>query len=295
MVMEIKKSKGEKVFDFINANVLILLCITMIYPFLYVISRSLMTDAERIARPFALIPLDVSLEGYAYILSSNFILPNSFKITLFRTILGTIISLTLESMFAYAISKKYYPLRNPLTLMIAFTMWFGGGLIPNFILIKSLGFMNSIWVYIIPKAMSVWNIFLLRNFFAQIPDSIEESAKIDGANEVSILFRLILPLSKAALSTIALFHIVGHWNEWFTGILYVTDKFKQPAMVILRQIMTSADAMSMNIEGAGSSYTPPAFAVQMATIVVVAFPIIVTYPFFQKYFAKGMLVGSIKG
>ena len=295
MVMAAKKTRGEKVFDIFNTGFLILICTTMVYPFLYVVSRSFMTDVDRSAHPFSLIPHEWTLEGYAFIFSSNSIILNSFKITLFRTIVGTVFSLILECMFAYAISKKRYPLRNVLTIMIAFTMWFSGGLIPSYLLVRSLGFMDSLLVFIIPNAIGVWNVLILRNFFSQIPDSIEESAMIDGANEAVILFKLILPLSTAALATIGLFHVVGHWNEWFTGILYIRDPKKQPAMVILRQIIASANAMNLNLEGEGSDYRPPSYIVRMAMISTIAFPIIVSYPFFQKYFAKGLLVGSIKG
>ena len=293
--MVIKKTKSELGFDVFNTALMILFCLIMLYPLLYVVSHSFMTDADRVMRPLALIPHEWTIEGYAFIFSGNSILLNSFGITMFRTIIGTVLSLILESMFAYVISKKKYPMKNALTMMVALTMWFDGGLIPKFLLIKSLGFMNSIWVYVIPTAMSVWNILILRNFFAQIPDSIEESARIDGANEAVVLFKLIIPLSTAVLATVALFHVVGHWNEWFTATLYVNDKFKQPAMVILRNVLTKVSVADMQLEGSGSSYTPPSFAVQMATIVVVAFPILVAYPFFQKYFTKGMMMGSIKG
>jgi putative aldouronate transport system permease protein len=294
MVMVLKRSFGEKFFDAANLAFMAVLCSAMMYPLLYVISRSVMTDAQRALHPFSIIPTEFDFHGYAFILSSGSLLISGFKVTLFRTIVGTALSLLIECMFAYAISKKEYPLAVPLTMMIAFTMWFSGGLIPSFLLLKSLGFLNSIWVYVIPKLMVVWNILLLRNFFAQIPGELDESAKMDGASEVQILFLIIIPLSTAALSTIGLFHIVYHWNEWFSGIIYVTDKDKLPAMVILRQILDQANAMEM-YQGGVDTVRPPTIAVQMASIVVVTFPIIAVYPFFQKYFTKGMLVGAIKG
>lgn len=293
--MLVRKTVGEKVFDIFMAVILILVCLSMVFPVFYVISRSFMTDADRSMHPLAIFPHEWTLEGYKYIFSSNSLIFNSFKITLFRTIAGTLFSLLLESMFAYVISKKKYPLRNIITVIIAITMWFNGGLIPSFLLIRSLGFMNSLLVFIIPSALSVWNVLILRNFFSQIPDSIEESGMIDGANEAVVLFKLILPLSKAALATIALFHVVNHWNEWFTGILYISDQKKQPAMVILRQIINTANISSLDIFGEGAASRPPSYIIRMAMITVITFPIIVAYPFFQKYFTKGLLIGSIKG
>ncbi|MCI3920742.1 carbohydrate ABC transporter permease [Paenibacillus sp. TRM 82003] len=293
--MVLKPTRGEKIFDAFNVVFLILLCALMLYPMLYVLSHSLMSDTERATHPFTILPTELNFEGYVFILSQGSVLLNAFLVTFFRTIAGTMLSLLVECMFAYAISRRGYPLAVPLTMMIAFTMWFQGGLIPTFLLLKSLGFVNSIWVFIIPKLMNVWYILLLRNFFAQIPNELNESARMDGANEVGILFRIILPLSTAVLATIALFHIVYHWNEWFTGIIYVTDQYKQPAMVILRQILSQANAANMYAEDLGGDYTPPTVTIQMATIVVVSFPIIVAYPFFQKYFTKGIMVGAIKG
>jgi putative aldouronate transport system permease protein len=293
--MIVKKTGKEKVFDVANLIFLSLFSMAMIYPILYVVSRSIMTDADRSLHPFSIIPTELDFQGYAFILSQGSLLLNGFKITLFRTIVGTALSLLIECMFAYAISKREYPLSTPLTMMIAFTMWFSGGLIPTFLLLKTFGFLNSIWVLVIPKLLSVWNILLLRNFFAQIPNELDESAKMDGANQMQILFRIILPLSTAALATIGLFHIVYHWNEWFTGVVYISDKDKLPAMVILRQILSEANATDLYIGGTGGDLRPPTIAVQMASIVVVTFPIIVAYPFFQRFFTKGMLVGAVKG
>jgi len=293
--MYFKATKGEKAFDIFNVLLMLLISASMLYPILFVVSHSLMTDTERALHPFTIIPTELNFSGYQFILAKGSLLLNSFQITLFRLSVGTVLSLIVECMFAYAISKKSYPLAVPLTMIIAFTMWFQGGLIPTFLVLKSLGFLDSIWVFVIPKLMNVWYILLLRNFFAQIPDEIEESAKIDGANEFGILWRIILPLSTPVLATIALFHVVYHWNEWFTGIIYMSDQTLQPAMVILRQILSQANAANMYAEDLGGSFVPPTSMIQMATIVVVSFPIIAAYPFFQKYFAKGLMVGAVKG
>lgn len=292
--MKVKKSAGELVFEGVNGFILIMICAMMLYPFLYVASRSVMPDAERALNPFSIIPQNFDFSGYEYILSSRSILLNAYYITIFRTVVGSILSLIVEAMLAYVISKKEYPLRIALIAMIAFTMWFSGGLIPHFLLVRSLGLFNSIWVYIIPGLMSAWNILIMRNFFSQIPDSLEESAKIDGANDAVVFFKIVMPLSTAVLATIGLFHMVHHWNEWFNAVIYVSDKKKWPAQVVLRQILDAARQTDI-IDEMGSDYKPPTVTVQMATVVVVAFPIVAVYPFIQKYFTKGVTIGSIKG
>ena len=293
-MLYVKKSIGEKAFDIVNVTLLILLCLGTLYPFMFVISRSLMSDTERALRPFALFPKEIDLEAYRFILGTKSLLFRAYQITLFRTIVGTLLSLLVESMFAYVIAKKTYPLRKPLTVMIAFTLWFSGGLIPTFLLVRSVGLFNTVWVYIVPKLMVAWNILIMRNFFAQIPDSLEESAKMDGANEAAILFRILIPLSTAVLATMSLFHAVWHWNEWFSAVIYVNNSRLWPVQVVLRGILDSARQNDL-LDELNPSDKPPTVSVQMAMIVVVAFPIMVFYPFIQKHFTKGILIGSIKG
>ncbi len=292
--MVLRKTFGEKAFDAINLTFLIFLCAVMLYPILFVCGQSLMSDAERAINPLSIFPKELDLSGYRYILGKGSLLLSGYQITLFRTIIGTILSLLVESMMAYVLAKESYPLRKQITMLIVFTMWFSGGLIPSFLLLKSLGFFNSIWVFIFPRLASAWNILILRNFFAQIPESLEEAARIDGANEITVLFRVILPLSLPALATVGLFHVVYHWNEWFTGIIYITDTHRMPVMVILRRIIAEANQTNI-LDFSSPEYAPPTVSIQMATIVMVAFPIIAAYPFFQKYFTEGMLIGAVKG
>jgi len=291
---KIKRNKGDIAFDIFNGLVMLTVCVATLYPIMYVVGRSLMPDAERALRPLAIFPNKIDLQAYKYILGKGSLLFNAYRITIFRTTVGTFISLMVEAMFAYVISKKHYPLSKPLTIMIAFTMWFQGGLIPTFLLVRQVGLMNSIWVYIFPALMSAWYIFIMRNFFSQIPKSLEDSARIDGANEAVVFFKIILPLSKPVLATIGLFHAVTHWNEWFSAMIYVSDKNKWPVQVILRQILATAMQSEM-LEENVVAVAPPAVSVQMATVVIVTVPIILVYPFIQKHFAKGMMVGSIKG
>jgi len=286
---------GSAVFDVLNILLMLLLVFVTLYPFLFVVSRSVMSQAERVARPYALIPTQgIEFDGYTYILGAGSKVLTGYSITLFRVIVGTVLSVLCEAMFAYALSKKYYPLRGALTVMVAITMWFGGGMIPTFLIVRAVGLYNTIWVYVLAPLMGAWSIIIMRTFFSQLPDSLEESAKLDGANDVTILFRIVFPISTAVLATMALFSVVYHWNEWFMGIIYVSDPKKLPVMVILYQILRQA-ARSIRDETWSEYKVPPSITIRMALIVVTCFPVVVAYPFFQKYFVKGMLIGSIKG
>jgi putative aldouronate transport system permease protein len=293
-----KQTLGSVSFDVGNIILMLVLCAVTLYPFLFVVSRSVMTEAERAAHPYSLLPTQgITLEGYTYMFGQGSTVLRGYAITIFRTLVGTLLSVVCEAMFAYALSKKYYPLRGFLTVMIAITLWFSAGLIPNFLVIRMVGLYNSIWVYVIPSLMGAWGIIIMRTFFSQLPDSLEESAKLDGANDVTILFKIVFPLSTPVLATMALFSVVYHWNEWFSGIIYVADPKKVPVMVMLWQTLNQAAAQIRgDSRGATVDYkVPPTLTIKMSLIVVTSFPIVVAYPFFQKYFVKGMLIGSIKG
>ena len=290
-----RKTAGEVVFDFANMTLLILLCIVTIYPFLYVVTRSVMQSTDRALHPFSVLPRErITLEAYEFIFNKGSKIFKSYGITIFRTVVGTILSVIVEAMFAYALSKKYFPPRKFLSMAIAITMWFSAGLIPNFLVVRLVGLYNNLWVYVLFPLMSAWYVFILRTFFSQIPDSLEESARMDGASDVTVLIRIILPLSTPVLATISLFHAVYHWNEWFSGIIFIADPEKIPVQALLYQILRMAEQSSMNVQII-MFQPPPSISVQMAMIVVTAFPIVVAYPFFQKHFVKGMLIGSIKG
>ena len=224
-----KRTFGSAAFDAVNVFVMLVLVFVTLYPFLFVVSRSFMSEGERVVRPYALIPREgINIEGYKYIFSAGSKVITGFSVTFFRVIVGTVLSVVVEAMFAYALSKKYYPMRGPLTVMIAITMWFGGGLIPSFLVVRMVGLYNSIWVYVLAPLLGAWGIIVMRTFFSQLPESLEESAKLDGANDITILFRIVFPLSTAVLATMALFSVVYHWNEWFMGIIYVSDPKKLP-------------------------------------------------------------------
>lgn len=289
-----RRTPGSIAFNIGVVLLMLLLCAITLYPFLFVLSRSLMPDAERAARPYSLIPrTGINLNGYAYVLGSGSRVLRGYAVTLFRTVVGTVLTVLCESMFAYALSKRYYPLRGVLTVMIAITLWFSAGMIPKFLVVRLLGLYNSIWAYVIPSLMGAWGIIVMRTFFSQLPESLEESAKLDGANDVTILFRIVFPMSTPILATMALFSVVYHWNEWFSGVIYVSDPNRMPVVTILWQTLRNMASQIRN--ESRDQILPTPLTIRMALVVVTSFPIVVSYPFFQKYFVKGMLIGSIKG
>lgn len=287
------KSIGRKIFEVFNAIILLLLAAVTIIPFIYVLSTSLTSEQEFIQRGLSLIPRNITLESYEFIFKPGNSIFRAYKNTLFITGVGTAINMVLTSMLAYGMSKKWMPGRNAIMFLIFFTMLFNGGMIPNYLVVKSFGLMNSLWGLIIPGAINTWNMILLRNFFSEIPESVEESAKIDGATDIGVLFRIVLPMSMPALATITLFYAVDHWNGWMNALIYLSDKKLWPVQLLLRQIILLTSVSDLEV--VDNSITPPSYAVQMATLVVATVPILCAYPFIQKYFVKGVMVGSVKG
>ena len=290
-----RMSKGDLAFNIFNITGMILVCFVFIYPFLYVLSRSLMPEMERAVRPFALIPNSLDFSGYKLIFSKSSNVVNSYKVTIARAVVGTLMNLIFSTLSAYVISRKDYPAKNFLTFMMVFTMWFGGGLIPSYLVNRAYGLGNNFWVYIFPSLISPWNTLILRNFFMAMPESLEESAKIDGASDMTVLVRIILPLSKASLATIGLFYAVGHWNSWFDSMLYMNDNKMWTLQYVLRQVLSSASVGELVQDFGDANSKPPTELVRMATIIAATVPILCVYPFLQKYFVKGVMVGSIKG
>ena len=288
-------TRGEKIFLVINNIVMVLLCAAMLYPVLFVVGRSVTPEIERALHPLRLIPSTFDWSGYKFILSSGSNIINSYMTTIMRTLIGTTLNIAVTTLLAYPLSKQYYPPRKALTALIVFTMWFSGGLIPSFLLNKSLGLLNNFWVYVLPSMVNAFNLIVMRNFFSQIPDSLEESAKLDGANDLRVFFSIYLPLSTAAIATITLFYAVYHWNSWFDSMLYMNRKEMWTMQYTLRQLIDSATVTDITVVGSAMDFIPPAETVRMATIVIATVPILCVYPFLQKYFVKGMLVGSVKG
>jgi ABC-type sugar transport system, permease component len=292
--MAIKKSKVSIAFDSINYILLTLIAITCIIPFIYVLSASLVPAEELLKNKFVLIPKSISFTAYRYILSSETIL-RSLGISVFITVVGTAINMFMTCITAYPLSRKKLRGRNAFQLMIIFTMLFNGGMIPSYLVVSSLKLLNTFWALWLPGAISAFNLILIRNFFMELPEELFEAAKIDGCGEWRTLFILVLPLSLPSLAAFSLFYAVGHWNSFFSSILYIKDSDKWPIQVWLRQIvLLSSGGFSDSTTVSDMGYIPPQNIVY-AVIIFATLPILIIYPFLQKYFAKGVLVGSVKG
>lgn len=292
-----QKTIGSKIFDILNVIFMILLVLLFLIPFLTVLSTSFVGEAESNVRgAYQLIPYKLDFSCYQVLLSSGSSIYHAYGITFFRTIFGTGLSLLFTVMLAFGLSKKTLPFRKSITFFVFFPMLFSGGMVPTYLLVHSIGIYNTIWAMILPCAVSVWNTILMRNFFAQIPDSLEESAKIDGASTLCTLFRIIIPVSLPSIATIGLFYAVGHWNAWFDAALYINSSNLYPLQLILRNIvmaMSSADINNAALNSLESA--PPTESMKCAAIIVTTVPIMCVYPFIQKYFVKGVMVGSVKG
>lgn len=286
-----KRSKGEKVFSVFNLIFMIVLLIITLYPFLNVFVVSF-SDNQFVTRGLVTIyPRGFNLIAYKLLLGMKIVWTGYIN-TFFLVIVGTSINLLLTSMTAYSLSKKDLPGRNKILLFMIFTMMFSGGMIPSFLLIRDLHLMNSLWSMILPGAISAYNMILMKNFFQAIPESLLESARIDGLGEIGILFKIVLPLSTAALATIGLFYAVGHWNAFFNAVMYINDRNKWPLQLVLREILFNSTTVVQSDTDASKIPIEP---LKMAVIVATTFPVLLIYPFVQKYFVKGVMIGSVKG
>ena len=290
-------SVGSRTFDVFNYILLGLIAITTILPFIYIIGASLATEYELSTRPMFIIPQDVTLDAYRYIFSSNRIL-KAFGNSVLITVVGTAINLFFTVTMAYALSKKRLRGRNFFMNMVLVSMFFSGGMIPSFIVNASwLGLKNTYWAVLLPGAISAYNMMIVKNFFQGIPQDLEESASLDGCTDIGVLMKIVLPLSLPVLATFGLFYAVGHWNAYFGAMIYMTGaREKWPLQVLLREIIIMANAAAGDMENMDPDFVkPPEQSVKMAVIVVSTVPIMCVYPFLQKYFVKGVMVGALKG
>lgn len=288
-------SIGERVFDLFNYLFLAVFATITVLPFIYIIGGSFATEVELIERKFFLIPRDFSIAAYQYIFSTNTIF-RSIGVSIYITVVGTLTNLAFTLSMAYALSRKSLMGRNFFMNLVIFTILFGGGLIPTYLVVKELGLINSYWAVILPGAISAFNLIIIKNFFQQLPPGLEESARIDGCNDLGVLWRIVLPLSKPVIATFGLFYAVGHWNNFFQALLYLNDHTKWPLQVLLREMVLLSQLAVGDLSTMDQNFVePPDQAVKMAVIVVGTVPILCVYPFLQKHFAKGVLLGSIKG
>jgi len=291
------ESRGDRIFNVINYTILILVTFIVMYPLLFVFSASF-SDPQAVLRGEMLLwPKGVNLNSYAKIFQNQEII-SGFTNTLVYTSLGTFINLTMTILAAYPLSRKDFFGRNAIMALLVFTMFFSGGLIPTYLLIKNLGMLNTLWVMIIPNAVSIWNIIIMRTFFQQsIPGELQEAATIDGCSNIKILTRIILPLSMPIIAVTILFYAVGHWNAFFNALLYLSDKDKFPLQLILREILIQGqtnDMVKMSTESAIKQQREVE-GIKYAVLVVANIPVLALYPFLQRYFVKGVMIGAIKG
>lgn len=291
----IKRSLGDKIFDTLNIMFLIGLMIITLYPFLYVIFASLSVPSELVKHSGILLwPKGFYPEAYKLVLQNPMII-SGYKNTLFYVVVGTSLNVFFTALFAFVLSRREMYWKKYMMMMVVFTMFFSGGLIPGYILVKNLGMLDTRWALIIPGLIATWNLIIMRTSFQAIPVELEEAAKIDGASDFRIFAQIILPLSVPVLAVMALFYGVGHWNSWTGALIYLRDRELFPLQLVLREILienSTTDTTNL------STTTGDPFlgeVVKYATIIVATLPILVLYPFIQKYFTKGVMIGALKG
>ena len=289
----IKKNWKSIFFSYLNNMIIILFCASIILPFISVFFTSLSTSAGASMGSFKINWDKLSLENYKSMLNNHFIW-SGYAITVFRTIVGTVLTVLLTSIGAYCMSKPYFPNRTFWMSFILFTMYFGGGLIPTYMVYCAYGLKDSVWVMILPSLVGAYNLIIMRNFFQQVPASLEESARIDGAGDLRILFSIMYPVSKPVLMTVALWVAVGHWNSWYDCLVYIRDTNKFVLQIVLRRIVLLG-ARQMMEAGVTEDIVGNPDGLKAAAIFVTTIPILCVYPFIQKYFVKGVMVGSLKG
>ncbi len=289
-----KLTRGEKIFSVANIFVLGVVALLCLYPFLYTLSISLSTATEASREGFHLYPKNISFVSYKMVLTNPNIVTGYIN-TLTRTIVGTVLTLLMTCVAAYPLSRKEMPHRSLITFIIVFTMLFNGGLVPGYMLVKKLGLINTVWALILPGMIAAFNVIIVKNFFQSLPESLVESARIDGAGEWTILLRIYLPLSKPVLATVALWTAVGHWNAWFDALLYITDDKRQVLQTFLQRIVIESSTQMMELGITDTSVVQfTGETIKAATIIVTILPIICVYPFVQKYFVKGIMLGGVK-
>ncbi len=283
---------GDRIFGMIIYGIMGILSFLCLYPMLHVIFASISDPIQLMRHSGVLLrPLGFSAEGYRVVFQNPNI-PTSYLNTIIYVTVGVSINIILTTMGAYALSRKGYMFKRSITFLIIFTMYFSGGMIPNFLLVKQLGLYNSIWALVLPGAISVWNMIVMKTSFQAIPLSLEESARIDGANDFVILWKIFLPVSKATIAVMLLFYAVGHWNSWFNAMIYLRDRGKYPLQLIMREILISNSSSGNIIEDADTLFLQE--VIKYATIVISTVPILCIYPFVQKYFMTGVMMGSLK-
>ncbi|TDC33760.1 carbohydrate ABC transporter permease [Micromonospora sp. KC213] len=289
-----RPTRGYRIFQVVNGVILTGVVVVTLYPFLNIVARSLSDEAYIIAGRVTLVPRGFDLTSYRLIMSDAMFWTN-YRNTVVYTVLATTIALVLTTCYAYVLSKPQLKGRGVLAGIAVFTMFFGGGLIPNYVLITSLGMKNTIWAVVVPNAISVFNLLVMKAFFESLPTELEEAAAVDGLNTYGILLRIVLPLSKAIIATMVLFYAVSFWNSWFTAFLYLDQQDMFPVTVYLRNLIAGATGAQSAGGVADADAVQAAATIQSVTIVLTTLPILAVYPFIQRYFVSGVMLGAVKG
>ncbi|MBD2845021.1 carbohydrate ABC transporter permease [Paenibacillus sp. IB182496] len=292
-----RMTRGEAAFQVVAVVLVTLLGVTTLYPFIHVLSVSLSSPSEAMRPGVHLWPKALTLDAYVHAVRLNGIWIG-FANTIYRTVIGTLLSVFVMSLGAYALSKKHLPHRSAYTMLVVVTMFFSGGLIPMFLLMKGIGLYDTRWALIIPGLFNTFYMLIMRNFFMSIPGELEESAKMDGAGDFRVLFQLVLPLSKPILATISLWLAVHHWNEWFNGLIYIQDQSKVVLQIYLRRLIVEnndSDVQFLMEQATGSMAQIVPETIKAAVLMIGTIPILLIFPFIQKHFVKGIMLGSIKG
>ncbi len=292
----VRRLKSDKIFTAVDVIILFLLAVITLYPFLdtFLTSLSPTVDLMRNAKKIIRIPSYIDWNNYAYVLQGAQTL-TSIKITVSRTLVGTVLCLTITALTAYPLSKKDLPAGKAIMGAFLFTMVFQAGMIPTFLAVRQYRLLDTFWALLLPEILSVYNMIIMRTFFSSLPNELMEAAAIDGCSEMGILLRIVLPLSAPVLASIGLFYAVWHWNSWFDAVLYITDRQLWPMQTLLREILLSSSLSELEQGSILEGAMPPATTVQAAAIMISVIPIACVYPFLQKHFVKGMMIGSVKG
>lgn len=294
--MRRKKSRGERAFDIVLILISIFIMIVIAYPLYFVIIASFSQPEAVLNGKISFWPVGFNLESYRMVFEEEKVWIG-YRNTILYTVLGTIVNLVLTTLAAYALSRKDMPYRTAMTFLISFTMLFGGGMIPVYMVVKGLGLTDTIWAMIIPSAIATYNLLVMKNYFqSSIPEELQEAAAIDGCNHFQTLMKVVLPLSTPIIAVIVLFYAVGHWNAFFNAILYLRNQDLFPLQIVLRDILlqNSLEAVGGDMTGMYEKVMQGE-TMKYSLIIVASAPVIVMYPFVQKYFVKGIMVGAIKG
>lgn len=289
-------SKGYRVFQTVNMAVMIAIIFLTLYPFIYLLSVSLSSSTEVLKGDVFLYPRGLTLDAYGLIVKQP-VFWTGYANTILYTVTGTVLGLFMTTICAYPLAQRGLPGRRGLIRFMVFTMYFTGGLIPNFILVRSLHMMDTIWAIILPGVISVYNMLVMRTFFEGIPESLQEAARIDGLDQIGVLTRIVLPLSKPIMAAMVLFIAVVHWNDWFNALIYLNTASHYPVTIFLRNMVMAGADTSQQIAQGGQGGTDAIImpqTMQAATIMLITIPILCVYPFVQKYFVKGVMIGAVK-